>query len=76
MDSRIIQYYRLCGLVDVNKPLYSSLSTDEVSKIFTGKHVTVMLCERNGLYYPRETVIGASDKKYHSNPKITVFVDG
>lgn len=73
MDSRIIQYYRLCGLTDVNKPLYSSLPQDQVSKIFTGKHVTVMLCERNGMYYPKENVIGGA-KKNQQPCVVSVFI--
>lgn len=58
MDSRIVQYYRLCGVISSTKPPYASASYQTLEKIFTGKHVNIMLKERDGLYYPNETVIG------------------
>lgn len=78
MDTRLLQYYRLCGLKPLpmrSTPLYSNMSPSVVEKIFTGRHVTIMLQQRNGLWYPNETAIGAREKSQKSSSPITIYTD-
>lgn len=58
MDIRIVQYYRLCGIIPVTMPPYAGAPATTLEKIFTGKHLTIMLKERDGMFRPNETVIG------------------
>jgi len=72
MDSRIVQYYRLCGVLDIIGPLYEKNSRRDVERVFTGKHVEIMLRERDGLFVVRESVIGG---RKDPAAKIVVYTD-
>lgn len=75
MDTRIVQYYRLCGVIPVTIPPYAQMQPSSLQKIFTNKHVEIMLNQRNGLFYPKESVIGGRPQYAAGPPVISVFTD-
>lgn len=62
---KIIDYYKLCSIKPKSEqliPLVNHIQKDIVGIIFTRKHVVGFLDERDGVYYIRESVIGADDE--------------
>ena len=61
---KVIEYYKLCSIKPKSKqliPLVNQIQKNIVNIIFTRKHVEGFLDEREGVYYIRESVIGAGE---------------
>ncbi len=57
--NKIIAYYTLCAVSNTKHPINSISATDK--NAFTKREIELFFRKKDGMYVPRETVVGASE---------------
>jgi hypothetical protein len=58
--NKIIAYYTLCAVSNTNHPINNISSSDK--NAFTKREIDLFFRKKDGMYVPRETVVGASEE--------------